>query len=112
MSQAVPTNPVVNDISKASFQKKRSHKNRTKHWQVEVHEMGYTPHREPVKRVLHKHIMPSNPVKTNLSIKKTNMASTRYIGLREQKSKKDYALEELVGMNSKQGLCLMEWDGM
>jgi hypothetical protein len=74
--------------------------------------MGYAPRRESVKRALDKHVTPSNPVKTNLSIKKTDMASTAYIGLREQKSKKDYALEELVGRNSKLGLRLIEWDGM
>jgi hypothetical protein len=74
--------------------------------------MGYTPHRESVTRPLHKHIMPSNPIKTNLSIKKTDMASTGYVSVREQKSKKDYTLEELVGRNSKFGFCSIEWDGM
>jgi hypothetical protein len=74
--------------------------------------MGYTPCRESVKRALHKHIMPSNPFKTNLSIKKTNMALTRYVGVREQKSRKGHALEELVGSNSKFGFRLIEWDGM
>jgi hypothetical protein len=87
----------MDEISKASFRKKkRSHNNWTKRWQAEVHEMGYAPHRESVKRVLHKHVMPSNPIKTNLSIKKTDMASTGYVSVREQKSKKDYTLEELV----------------
>jgi hypothetical protein len=113
MSQGAPTNSTVDGISKASFRKKkRSHKDRKKCWQAEAHKMGYTPHRESVKRALHKHVMPSNPVKTNLSIKKTNMASTGYVGLREQKSKKDYPLEELVGRNSKLGFRLIEWDGM
>jgi hypothetical protein len=103
----------VDEISKASFRKKkRLHKNQTKRRQAEVHKMGYAPHRESVKRVLHKHVTPSNPVKTNLSINKTNMASTGYVGAREQKSKKDYTLEELVGRNSKFGFCLIEWDGM
>jgi hypothetical protein len=103
----------MDEISKASFRKKkRSHNNRTKRRQAEVHEMGYAPHRESVKRALHKHVTPSNPVKTNLSIKKTDMASTGYVGVREQKSKKDYTLEELVGRNSKFGFRLIEWDGM
>jgi hypothetical protein len=74
--------------------------------------MGYTPHRESMKRALHKHVMPSNPIKTNLSIKKTNMALAGYVGIREQKSKKDYTLEELEGRNSKFGFCLVKWDGM
>jgi hypothetical protein len=113
MSQAVPTNSVADDISKASFRKKkRSRKNQTKRRQAKVHEMGYTPPRESVKRALDKHVTPSNPVKTNLSIKKTDMASTGYVGLMEQKSKKDYILEELVGGNSKLGFRLIKWDGM
>jgi hypothetical protein len=108
----VPTNSAAYEISKASFRKKkRSHKNWTKGQQAEVHEMGYAPHRESVKRALHKHITPSNPVKTNLSVKKTDMVSTGYVGVREQKSKKDYTLEELVGRNSRFGFHLMEWDG-
>jgi len=74
--------------------------------------MGYAPHRESVKRARHKHVTPSNPVKTNLSIKKTDMASTGYVGVREPKSKRDYTLEELVGKKSKFGLRLVEWDGM
>ena len=112
-SQAVPTNLAMHEISKASFRKKKqSHRNRTKRWQAESHEMGYAPHRESIKRALHKHVTPSNPVKTHLSIKKTDMASTAYIGVREHKSKKDFTLEELVGKNSKFGFCLVEWDGM
>jgi hypothetical protein len=113
MSQAVPTNSAADEISKASFRKKkRLHRNRKQRQQAEVHEMGYAPHRESIKRALHKHITPSNPVKTNLSIKKTDMASTGYVSIREQKSKKDYTLEELVGRNSKFGFCLVELDGM
>jgi hypothetical protein len=92
--------------------KKRSHKNRTKHRQAELSQMGYAPHRESVKRALHKHVTPSIPVKTNLSIKKTDMASTGYLGVREQKSKRDYTLEELVGKRSKFGFRLVEWDGV
>ena len=112
-SQAAPTNLAAQEISKASFRKKkRSHKNRTKRRQAESHERGYAPHRESVKRALHKHVTPSNPIKTHLSIKKTDMASTAYIGLREQKSKKEYTLEELVGEKSKFGFRLVEWDGM
>jgi hypothetical protein len=89
---------VADEISKASFRKKkRSHKNRTKCQQVEVHEMGYAPRRESVKRALHKHVTPSNPIKTNLSIKKTDMASTGYVGVREQKLRKDHALRGAGG---------------
>jgi hypothetical protein len=111
-SQAAPTNS-ADVISKASFRKKkRSHNDRKKRRQAEAREMGYATRRESVKRALHKYVTPSNPVKTNLSIKKTDMASTGYIGLREQKSKKDYALEELVGKSSKLGFRLIEWDGM
>lgn len=89
---------VADEISKALFRKKkRLHKNQTKCWQAEVHKMGYALHREFVKRVLHN----SNPIKTNLSIKKTDMALTGYVSIREQKSKKDYTLEELVGRNLK-----------
>ena len=113
MSQVAPTNLAVQEFSKASFRKKkRSHKNWTKRWQAESRERGYAPHRESVKRVLQKHVTPSKPVKTQLSIKKTDMASTVYIGLREQKSKKDYTLEGLVGEKSKFGFCLVKWDGM
>jgi hypothetical protein len=113
MSQAVPTNLAVDVSFKASFRKKkRSHNDQKKHRQAEARKMGYTTHRESVKRALHKYVTPSNPVKTNLSIKKTDMASTGYIGLREQKSKKDYALEELVSKSSKLGFHLIKWDGM
>lgn len=87
-SQAAHTNLAADEISKASFRmKKRSHKNRTKRRQAEAHEMGHALHRKSVKRALHKHVMPSNPINTNHSIKKTDIASTAYVGVREQKPK-------------------------
>ena len=111
-SQAVTTNSSTDDISKASFRKKkRSHKSRTKRRQTEAHEMGYTPHRESVKRALQKHVTPSDPVKSNISIKDTDMASTGYVGVREQRPKKDYTLAELVGEDSKFRFRLIQWDG-
>jgi hypothetical protein len=103
----------VGDISKASFRKKnRSHKNRAKRRKAEAHDLGYAPHRESVKRGLHKHVAPSNPLKTSLSIDASNMASTGYIGLREQNSKKIFTLEELVGEKSKFHFQLIGWDGV
>jgi hypothetical protein len=100
-------------ISKASFRKKeRSHKNRVKKRREEAHEMGYAPRRESIKRALHKHVAPSDPVKSKLSIKKTNMASTGYIGRREQRSGKVYPLEDLVGENSIFRFLLIHWDGV
>jgi hypothetical protein len=112
-SQSTPTNVPVDEISKASFRKKnRSHKNRANRRKAEVREMGYAPHRESVKRALHKHVAPSNPVKTSVSINATDMASTGYIGLREQFSKKIFTLNELVGEGSLFHFQLIPWDGM
>jgi hypothetical protein len=108
-STSLPTD----GISKASFrQRKRSHKNWAKRRQAEARDTGYAPHRESIERALQKHVKPSNPVKTKTSIQATNMASTGYVGLRKQNSKKVYALVELVGEGSKFHFQLVPWDGM
>jgi hypothetical protein len=102
----------MDGTSKASFrQKKRSKKNRAKRRQAEAQATGYGPHRESIKRALHKHVKPSNPVETKFSIQATDMTSTGYLGLRNQNSKKVYPLEELVGEGSKFHLRLVPWDG-
>jgi hypothetical protein len=70
------------------------------------------PHRESIKRALQKDVKPSKPLKTMISIQATDMASTAYVGLRAQHSKKIYGLEELVGQGSKFGFQLVPWDGV
>jgi hypothetical protein len=112
-SQQAPTNLPGDGTSKASFRKKqRSRMGRAKKRQAEAQGMGYAPRGESIKRALHKHVAPSDPVKSKLSIKNADMASSGYIGLRGKKSKKLYFLEELVGVNSKFHFLLIEWDGV
>jgi hypothetical protein len=65
---------------------------------------GYALRQESVKRALHKRVMPSYPVRSRLSIKATDMTSTRSVGLREQESKKDYPLKFLS--------LLIKWDNV
>jgi hypothetical protein len=100
--------PDTTSISKSAYRKKmRSRKNRQRQRQRANEELGHAPHRESIKKARQKHVKPMKFEQTTYSIKKTDMASTGYVGLRRKKPKKVYTLQELQDM----GFTLKEWDG-
>lgn len=103
--------PTSQPADRNKKKKRQGHTCRSKK-RAKEREARFSPY-EARPAVKAKYVDQATSVHTSASVETSRVASTAYVALDDRvRSKKVYALHELVGPGSKLGFILQEWDGV